>query len=246
MRIHVTGAFGFIGRHLVSELRNRGHEVSLSGKETACTPYLALEFSAPEVVVHLGAVGKNTAEELATYYNVGSTAVWARYCSDIGASFLYVTTYEEPHTSFYALTKEMGRQAAAFFDAERTVVLGPTYGRDSKSAVNTFLRLAEAGERIHVHEGTYRSFMHVADTVWALAQLTEDTGWLGKAHVSRNDDRYSMLGVARMACQLAHASEDLIEIVPLEDGHMYDPIMEPWAWTERELIPLRDGIRLVG
>lgn len=246
MRVHVTGAYGFIGRNLVRALRGRDHEVTTSGIEHAFAPYLALEFGVPEVVVHLGAKGKHKAEELTAYYNVGSTAVWARYCSSIGSSFIYVTTYEEPHTSFYALSKEMGRKAAAFFDAERTVVLGPTYGRDSKSAVNVFLRAAQAGEPIFVHDSTYRSFMHISDTVWALAQLTEDTSWIGRACVSRTDDRYSMLGVARMACQLKHASENLIEVVPLEDGHMFDPVMEPWVWPERELISLRDGIRLVG
>lgn len=246
MRVHVTGAYGFIGRHFINELKQRDHEVSHSGKEHAFAPYLALEFGVPEVVVHLGAVGKHKAEELTTYYNVGSTATWARYCSSIGSEFLYVTTYEDPHTSFYALTKEMGRQAAAFYDAERTVVLGPVYGSGGKSAVNVFLRAAREGEQIHVAEGAYRSFMHVSDTVWALAQLTEDTSWLGKAHISRTDDRYSMLGVARLACELVGQPEDLIKTVPLEDGHMLDPITEPWTWTNHKLISLRDGMALAG
>lgn len=57
--IHVTGAGGFIGKRLVHSLELQAHEVATSGKDGALRPWEAMEYGAPDVVVHLGAVGKN-------------------------------------------------------------------------------------------------------------------------------------------------------------------------------------------
>ena len=59
MRVFVTGASGFVGRHLVPHLRARGHEVVATDRELDVSDAAAVAAfvarARPDAIVHLAA-----------------------------------------------------------------------------------------------------------------------------------------------------------------------------------------------
>lgn len=77
------------------------------------------------------------------------------------------------------------------------------------------LRQALDRERIVVYDGWTRSFCFAGDAARAVVLLLEETGtW----DVGRDDDPRPLLEVARLACRVAGAPEDLIDLVPPPAG----------------------------
>lgn len=103
MRILCTGANGFVGSHLVPELREHGHEViGVDRADGDLRDYgmcgWVIARHRPEVVVHLAAkVGRMFGEDdpLETIAdNTGMTANVARVCGELGVRLVYASTSE--------------------------------------------------------------------------------------------------------------------------------------------------------
>jgi nucleoside-diphosphate-sugar epimerase len=139
-KILVTGASGFIGKHLVRELSSHGHEVFGIDIENGdlLTPGTFRSFAEdikPEIVVHLAAqVGRLFGEDDLIHTvnsNALMTTIVAKACSDLDIRLVYVSTsevygdqgeqtcYEEGELvlshNLYGVTKFWGEQVAALY-----------------------------------------------------------------------------------------------------------------------------------
>lgn len=148
MKIVVTGGTGFIGRHLVRELEENGHEVVALGRRDGDlgSPGAADALVArhrPDVVAHLAArVERGLAPEqveATIRANALMTALVARACGDRGVRLAYASTTEvygargedvcreddplgEPG-DLYALSKRWGEEAAALLAPANLAIL---------------------------------------------------------------------------------------------------------------------------
>lgn len=246
MRVLVTGAEGFIGRHLVGELAGHGHDVvgvdrrhGDLRKEREARSWVA--DVRPDVVVHLAAkVGRQFGEadvEATIRDNAVMTAHVARACAAVGARLVYASTSEvygdqgdrvcvegrsdgkgRVH-NLYGLSKGWGEQVAGLYAPEGLTVLrlsmpygpGLPWGR-GRAAIINMLWQALTGRPIPVHRGAERCWCWVGDTVAGI-RLTIERSAGGVFNVGRDDNRVLMEDVARLACLLAGASADLIEMV---------------------------------
>lgn len=148
MKILVTGAAGFIGSHLVPELRHGGHKVVGVDRDegdlrkTRVAEKLIAKH-APDVVVHLAAkVGRLFGEDdvMETVRdNAGMTALVARACGDANVRMVYASTsevygdgasytWEEadlglelPHNT-YGLSKRWGEEACRLYAPNKLTV----------------------------------------------------------------------------------------------------------------------------
>lgn len=144
MRAHVTGARGFIARHLLAELESRGHVVSSSDVEEAFAPELVLAHE-PDVVIHAGAIVgrelRGLGRERTVSLNASSTAILANACRGLELPLVYLSTSEVygprvdgtlafeddelvelPH-NLYGLTKRWGEEACRLEYRERPELL---------------------------------------------------------------------------------------------------------------------------
>ncbi|HXH96907.1 MAG TPA: hypothetical protein VNH40_06815, partial [Gaiellaceae bacterium] len=76
---------------------------------------------------------------------------------------------------------------------------------------------ALAGEPVVVYRGWERSFCFAADAAAAVVLLVERAA-RGAWDVGRDDDRRSLLEVARLVCAEVDASESLIDVVEPPPG----------------------------
>jgi nucleoside-diphosphate-sugar epimerase len=275
MNVLVTGASGFVGRALIEELRhaNGAYEVQPLGREDgdlagAGVVEAAIAEAKPDVVVHaaarIGVVRSNDEPELALRSNVLATALIARAASAQGARLAYLSTSdvygaavaadeETPPApeSLYALTKLWGEQAAALYAPEGLTVLrlanpyGPGVDAgQSKGALPTMLRQAEAQEPIPVFRGEARTFCWIGDVVRAIRLVLEAEA-TGTFNVGADGEAVSLADVARLACELTGAPQDLIEEVEPPPGRVMTRIsierMRGLGW--RPEVSLDEGMR---
>lgn len=132
-----------------------------------------------------------------------------------------------PH-NLYGLTKRWGEEVCQLYmpDDQLVIVrLSMPYGPGAppgrgRRAMDNFLWQAHHGMSIPVHRGSERSWCWVGDTVrgirMALEESAEDRRVWGMKNltfnIGRDEDPRSMHDLAKYACYLAHASEDLIQI----------------------------------
>jgi nucleoside-diphosphate-sugar epimerase len=251
MRLGVTGAAGFIGRWLCSELAEVGHRVTAIDRINAggdlLEPGVAagwLRRTRPDLVVHLAAqVGRIFSEDdvrRTVRLNAEMTTIVAQACGDAGVRLAYASTSEIygdqgdelcredgptvlPQGA-YGLTKRWGEEACRLYAPDGLVIFRPSmpYGPGAppgrgRRAMDTMLWQAHHRTPITVHRGAERSWCWVGDVVRGIRLAIEQPDAL-VVNVGRDDDPRTMLEVARLACKLAGAPEDLIVEVDAPPG----------------------------
>jgi len=190
----------------------------------------------PDLVVHLAAqVGRLFGDDdvsRTVRWNAEVTTLVARACGEYGIRLAYASTSEIygdygdaqadedaawrlPH-NLYGLSKRWGEEVCRLFAPGGLVIFRPSmpYGPGAppgrgRRAMDTMLWQAEHRMPITVHRGAERSWCWVGDTVRGIRLAIEQPD-AGVVNVGRDDDPRSMLEVARLACKLAGAPEDLI------------------------------------
>jgi nucleoside-diphosphate-sugar epimerase len=246
VRVLVTGGRGFLGMHVCDALRAEGHEPVALGRadgdlaEPGVAERLVAEHE-PDAVVHLAAAmpGDGRLEQ-----NALVTASVARAAG--GIRFLHgstVSVYADDTP--YADSKRASEDAAG----EATILrFAFPYGPGQRNGtIRTMLLQAHAGEPIVVYPTWQRSFSHAADHARAVVLLLE-RGEHGAWDIGRTDDPRTMLELARLACRLTGAPEDLIEqaepppdVDPLGGFDLDLERLHSLGW--RPEVPLEDGMR---
>ena len=167
--------------------------------------------------------------------NALMTALVAHACGVAKVPVLYASTSEVygdqgvkvchedgllalPH-NLYGLTKRWGEEVLRLYAPEglRIVRLSMPYGPGAppgrgRRALDNMLWQAHHRMAIPVHRGAERSWCHISDTVRGI-RLVMESGRGEIYNVGRDDAAVPMVGCALMACELAGADPDLIEIV---------------------------------
>jgi nucleoside-diphosphate-sugar epimerase len=153
VRVHVTGERGFVARHLLRELADRGHETSATDVEHALAPELIVGYGgvpseelpdSPDVIVHAGAIVgrelRGMGTQRAIELNTTSTALLASAAAAAGIPLVYLSTSEvygprdgaiafedDPLTTLphnlYGLTKRWGEETCRLAYAGRPELL---------------------------------------------------------------------------------------------------------------------------
>jgi nucleoside-diphosphate-sugar epimerase len=277
MKVLLTGASGFVGRALQDELRHGdgAYEVRLLGRADGDladegVAEAAVAETRPDVVVHaaarIGVVRCDEAPELALRSNVLATTLVARAAARHGARLVYLSTSDvygsaveaDEQTapapeSFYALTKLWGEQAAELGAPEGLAILrlanpyGPGVDAgQAKGAVPTMLRQADAREPMPVFRGEARTFCWIGDVVRAI-RLVLESGDEGPFNIGADGQAVALADVARLACELTGAPQDLIEEVEPPPGRVMTRIsierIRALGW--RPEVPLDEGMRIL-
>ena len=247
MRILVTGGRGFLGGHVCEALAAAGHDAIPLGRSDGdlAEPGVIerlLDEQRPEVVVHLAAVMPGD-ERLAQ--NAPITERVARACAERGIRLLHgSTTAVYADETPYAESKRASERAAG--DATLLRFAFPYGPGQRRGAIPTMFRQALDREPIVVYGGWERSFCFAADAARAVVVLL-DANSTGVHDVGRDDDPRTLLEIAQLACRLADAPAELIEVVdppvgpaPTLDRLNLDGLHE-LGW--RPEVELEDGMR---
>jgi nucleoside-diphosphate-sugar epimerase len=259
MRVLVTGASGFVGRALADELRHDGRAYDVRALERRDgdladegTAEQAIAETEPDVVVHSAArIGIARCEEeplLALRSNVLATAFVTQAAARHGARLAYVSTADvyEP-SNFYALTKLWGEQAAQQYATQGLVLLrlANPYGPGSRGALATMLRQAASGEPIPAFRGEARSWLWIGDATRAI-RLVLESGEEGVFNVASDAPPVPLPETARLACELAGASPELVEELDPPPGRVAPRVeverLRALGW--RPDVGLEEGLRL--
>lgn len=231
-----------------------------------------LEQHRPDAVVHLAArVGRLAGQRdpLETIrQNAGVPLLVSRACAALGVRLACGSTSEvygnhgerpaeedEPITalpeSVYGLSKRWGEQAALLHcpDAVLLRFTGP-YGPGTepgrgRAAIQTMLEQALTRTRLPAFRGVRRSWCWIGDAVRGAALVLE-RGETGAWNIGRDDAHLSMAEVARLACRLAGAPEELVEEIDPPDGlapthRISTAKLEGLGW--RPEVELEEGMR---
>jgi GDP-4-dehydro-6-deoxy-D-mannose reductase len=210
-KVLVTGAAGFIARHLLPRLRADGHEIVEAGRGCGdvADPATWKRFPPVAVVVHLAAKSfvpeSWQAPDEFMRTNLLGTVEAFEYCRVHGArlvfpsSYLYGDAARQPiaegtvlaATNPYALSKKLAEEVCEFyaerFNVPATVlrpfnIYGP--GQAGTFLIPTILSQLEAGKEIHVKDlEPRRDFVYVADVVEAMVKAVAWGGGFGVFNV---------------------------------------------------------------
>lgn len=231
-KILVTGASGFIGRHLVPKLREAGHEVievnSASGDVADKSTWL--KFPQVEVVIHLA--GKIFVPDswvdpaMFIRTNLLGTFTALEYCRKHGARLIYPGSYLYGHAGAiptpesaplvannpYGLSKRLVEEACQFysdnFDNSDITILrifniyGP--GQPENFLVPSIIRQVDIGKAIQVKDlEPKRDYVYIGDVAQAMLKAIYCQG------------RFNIFNIGTGS---SHSVEELIRIIQAAKG----------------------------
>jgi nucleoside-diphosphate-sugar epimerase len=239
--ILITGATGFVGTHLVAELRRQGRRVRTHSRCDGDIARCALDFDDVGQVVHLA--GRTFVPESWTspldFYdtNVIGTVNVLDFCrrKRIPLTFVSSYVYGKPHTlpideshpvqpfNPYSHSKILAEQAIRYFSDQfgvRATIVRPFNlygaGQDDRFLVPTLVRQAldPACARIMVRDARpRRDFLHVRDfTALLLASLNREPGGIFNAGSGRS------IGISELVAMIACATGCEKPIETTEEG----------------------------
>ena len=215
MRILVTGSEGFLGAHLVRELKRHDHEVVgydlARGQDILDRKQLDAALHGVHVCIHLAAIADlyiaEEHPEQAQRVNVQGTATVLEACDLAGVRLLYCSTCciygnngvacsdetaPAMPTELYARTKLEGEHLIQGSRHSHVILrLATFYGPGMRQSLATwrFLHAALEGETITIHgsgEQT-RCYTHVEDVCTGIIRVLEEPTASGIINIS--DDR---------------------------------------------------------
>lgn len=224
-RVLLTGATGYLGHHVESQIRARGLELVIAGRRAADVPLDladpasiqgALESVEPDLILNLAAVSSvgicETEPDLAERGNRDAPAVLAgsglrllHVSTDLvfgGDRAPYASTATPDPLNVYGRTKAQGEaavDAGGGLVVRLPLLFGPSF--DGCRGATDMIR---GEQRVSLYTNEYRTPLHVADAATALVDLllTDRTGVLhvaGQERVSRWDFGCRFTAVAGIA-----------------------------------------------
>jgi GDP-4-dehydro-6-deoxy-D-mannose reductase len=197
-KVLVTGAGGFLGRHLVPQLRAAGHDVTEARGDSGdvADPVTWRRFPVTDAVIHLAARSfvpeswNLPADFMRT--NLLGTIGALDYCRERGAGLIFPSSYMYGHVARqpigedaclvannpYALSKKLAEEACRFYaDAYgvTVTVLRPFNiygaGQSDRFLIPTILHQLRDGKEIHVKDlEPRRDYVYVLDVVDAMVK----------------------------------------------------------------------------
>lgn len=193
MRAIVTGSEGFIGKLLVTRLKEDGHEVrghdTIYYPEQGASPPQNIDYERYDVVYHLGAI--SGVAQCADGYtrcllnNVLSTAKWAETAAKVGARFVFASSAAAASCGEYCDTlygsskyaaETLCRTYGKVNNTDVTILrFSNVYGPGSvkkTSVVAKMFKDAFSSGRIEMHDSGLprRDFVYVDDVITALLE----------------------------------------------------------------------------
>lgn len=244
MRVTVTGAAGFLGKHLVPELTRAGHQVDAFDRrdgdlaDPGQASYL-IQRSSPDVVVHLAAQVGRQFGEIDPVFTISSnatvTALVARATIDVGARLVYLSSSEvygdkgtddvtestQPSLPYnlYGLTKRWGEEVSTLYDSNVTVVrLAMPFGPGLPPGKG---RAAIVNFLAAAHHGKTIEVHRDSERCWCWVgdsvrgiRMVIESGQTGIFNLGRDDNPTSMLDVAVLAGKVTGNPARIVEIDP--------------------------------
>jgi nucleoside-diphosphate-sugar epimerase len=192
MRIAVTGATGFIGRHVVAHFAARGDDVVPVGRPLERTA-LARACEGAEAIVHLAGVVSTVRDEEYFAVNVDATRAVAEAASAIDARLVHISSLAaagpasaaSPRTerdrpapiNAYGASKLAGERAVSDVQGLRWIVLRPgvVYGGGDRALLPLFVLAARGVVPVIGRPEAAFTFVHVSDLVRAIAAAATST-----------------------------------------------------------------------
>ena len=193
MRIAVTGASGFIGRHVVSYLRSRGDDVIEVGRPLD-PKVIGKAIARAETVIHLAGVVSTSREQDYVTVNVQGTRAVVVAAHAQGARLVHISSLaaagpagplsprseDDPPAPMtaYGRSKLEGERAVAAVSGLQWTILRPgiVYGPGDRALLPLFA-LATHGVLPHVGRSSAAyTFVHISDMVRVIvAAVDQDT-----------------------------------------------------------------------
>lgn len=185
-KILVTGGSGFIGKHLIKALGERGANYDIKTTDQEIMDILdydmlegIVEALEPSAIIHLAAVSslqdtqKNP--ELALRTNIIGTFNVLRAAAKHKVRVVLASSAatEDPKSSLYGASKRCMEIIASLFDNVVVAILYNVYGSGSKSVVNKFVKAIKSEKEIVLNGNTVRDYIYVDDVVKGLIALAD-------------------------------------------------------------------------
>lgn len=234
IKVGVTGAHGFVGKHTVLALKHEGCEVVEAGRETFADASKLAEFVRDvDVIVHLAGANRGEVDEVAkANVELAWSLVWACEAARVNPQIIYSSSTQEDADNPYGASKrEAGEVLMDWARRNDTIattlvvpnVFGPGCKPFYNSVVATFCHMLGRRETPEVQVDKELELIWVGDLA---AEITDYV-------ISPNDET----GRVRIHGELkATVSELLEELTILSEGYFGDGIVPDLAEESRRLL----------